>query len=89
MSTGLMNNLILVASIGGVIALNLIIAGLVVIAVIHDGNTAQQVATTFETALTAAITAIGTLVGSLVTGKIVHAATMSAQIPAPNQEAGK
>lgn len=69
MSQNLINTLLLIMSVGGVVALNLVIAGLIVIAVAHDGGTATQVASTFETILTDAVTAIGTLLGSLLTAR--------------------
>ena len=69
--SSLMNTMILAATIGGVVAINIIIAGLIIIAVVHDGTTATDVSTSFQQILQTAITALGMLLSGLITGKIV------------------
>ena len=69
--SSLINTMILAATIGGVVAINLVIAGLILIAVIHDGTTATSVAATFQQILQSAITALGILLSGLITGKII------------------
>jgi hypothetical protein len=79
LQSNLINTILVVISIGGVVAVNLVIIGLIAIAVIHDGDTATSVAATFEQIIIDAITAVGTLVGSLIGGTAVHRAMIAAQ----------
>jgi hypothetical protein len=73
----LINSVVLVVCIGCMLAVNLVIAGLIVIAVAHDGATANNVAASFQTILTTIIAALGTLLGSLITGRAVHNAMLA------------
>jgi hypothetical protein len=94
-SQSIFNTLLLVASIGAMVGINLMIAGLIVIAVIHDGPTATAIASTFQQILQSAITALGMLLSGLITGRIILSHTMARndaereqlQIPLPGVSA--
>lgn len=77
--------LIVAASVGVMVAINLMIAGLIIIAVVHDGATAADVAGTFQQLLQSSITALGVLLSGIITGRIVLA-HMQARTEAEHQQ---
>lgn len=78
-ASSLLNTLAVIGAVSLGVAVNAIIVGLVLIALIHDGSTGAQVASSFETVLTALVGVAGTLVGGAFTGRMVHTASMNAQ----------
>lgn len=73
------SRMLIIGSIGVAIGINLIIAGLIVIAIHSDGQTAIDIAGAFQTALIAAISGIGTLAGIFIHGKLTTNAIQQTQ----------